>query len=134
MNTNIPSVFAAEAVALQALNLGLQLGLREVEVEVDSWSVIRKLQEKMNDRLEISVYFNDALQLNLRFSLFVFVFTNREANKVAHLLASERIKKGESTYLSNLVPFGVVEAVAEDRQWIEEARKSRERGNEEIKN
>ncbi|XP_040937229.1 uncharacterized protein [Gossypium hirsutum] len=51
MNTNILFVFAAEAVAcVQALNLGLQLGLREVETEGDSWSVVRKLQEKMNDR------------------------------------------------------------------------------------
>ncbi|KAA3469669.1 reverse transcriptase [Gossypium australe] len=43
MHANIPSVFAAEAVAcLQALNLGLHLGLREV----DSRSVLRKLQEE----------------------------------------------------------------------------------------
>ncbi|KAK5784274.1 hypothetical protein PVK06_038797 [Gossypium arboreum] len=107
MNTNILFVFAAEAVAcVQALNLGLQLGLREVETEGDSWSVVRKLQEKMNDR--------------------------SEANKVAHLLASEGIKKGESTYLSSLVPSGVAEVVAEDRRWMDEARESRERGNEEM--
>lgn len=133
MNTNIPSVFAAEAVAcVQALNLGVQLGLREVEVEGDSQSVIRKLQKKMNDSSEISVYINEALKLSLSFSLCVFLFTNREANKVAHFLASEGIKKGDSTYLLNLVPSGVAEMVAEDKRWTEEARESRRRGNEEL--
>ncbi|KAK5832572.1 hypothetical protein PVK06_016374 [Gossypium arboreum] len=41
MNSKILSVFVTEVVAcLQALKLGLQLGLREVEVEGDSRSVI----------------------------------------------------------------------------------------------
>lgn len=133
INFGAASVFAAEAVAcVQALNLGVQLGLREVEVEGDSQSVIRKLQKKMNDSSEISVYINEALKLSLSFSLCVFLFTNREANKVAHFLASEGIKKGDSTYLLNLVPSGVAEMVAEDKRWTEEARESRRRGNEEL--
>ncbi|XP_016681200.1 uncharacterized protein [Gossypium hirsutum] len=45
MHANIRSVFAAEVMAcLQALNLGLHLGLREVEIERDSRSMIHKLQ------------------------------------------------------------------------------------------
>ncbi|KAG8488152.1 hypothetical protein CXB51_018799 [Gossypium anomalum] len=51
MHVNIPSTFAAKAMAyFQALNLGLFLGLREVEIEGDSRSVIRKLQEEKEDR------------------------------------------------------------------------------------
>ncbi|KAK5818527.1 hypothetical protein PVK06_023468 [Gossypium arboreum] len=44
INSNILSVFAAEAVpCFQALQLGLQLDLREVEIKGDSRTVIRKL-------------------------------------------------------------------------------------------
>lgn len=61
VNFDAASVFAVEVVAcLQALKLGLQLRLREVEVECDSRSVIRKLQEENEDRSEISVYIKDS--------------------------------------------------------------------------
>lgn len=43
--------FAVEAMAcFQELNLGLFLGLREVEIEIDSRLVIHKLQEENEDR------------------------------------------------------------------------------------
>lgn len=45
LHVNVPSAVAAEALAcFQALDLGVQLGLKEVEVEGDSRPVIRKLQ------------------------------------------------------------------------------------------
>ncbi|KAK5810549.1 hypothetical protein PVK06_025861 [Gossypium arboreum] len=103
MNSNIPSAFAAEAVAcLHALQLGLHLGLKEVEIEGDSWTTC------------------------------VFLFTNRDANKVAHLITSEGIRRRESTYLANQVFSGAVETVAEDRRRTESMRdlRSRRRGEE----
>ncbi|KAH1030126.1 hypothetical protein J1N35_046061 [Gossypium stocksii] len=43
---NIPTAFAIEAmVCLQVIHLGLYLGIRKVEIEGDSRTVIRKLQE-----------------------------------------------------------------------------------------
>ncbi|KAK5818517.1 hypothetical protein PVK06_023458 [Gossypium arboreum] len=120
MNLNIPSVFSTEAVAcLQALKLRLQLGLREIKVEGDSRTIIRKLQEKTEDRSKISGYIKDAQYLCCQFNLCVFLFTNREANRVAHCLTQEGLKKRESTYLKNMVPLGVVEAMAEDRRRME---------------
>ncbi|XP_017624602.1 uncharacterized protein LOC108468221 [Gossypium arboreum] len=103
MNSNIPSAFAAEAVAcLHALQLGLHLGLKEVEIEGDSWTTC------------------------------VFLFTNRDANEVAHLITSEGIRRRESTYLANQVFSGAVETVAEDRRRTESMRdlRSRRRGEE----
>ncbi|KAK5813261.1 hypothetical protein PVK06_028709 [Gossypium arboreum] len=117
MNVNIPSTFAAEAVAcFQALKIDLHLGLREVEVEGDSRSVISKLQEKNEDRSEIAAFINDSKNLSLGFRFCVFLFTNRESNKVAHLIASEGIKKRKTTYLLNLVLSSVAEVVADDRK------------------
>ncbi|KAH1106130.1 hypothetical protein J1N35_009898 [Gossypium stocksii] len=117
MNFNISSAFVAEAVAcLQALNLGLQLGLKNVEVEGDSHSVIQKLQEKKDDRSEISMYLKDSLALSANFDSCIFLFTNREANKVAHELAQEGLTRRELVYLSDRVLSEAVEAVAEDKR------------------
>lgn len=93
----------------------LNLGLREVEIEGDSRSVIRKLEEK-EDRSDIAVFIHDSKNLCLDFQTCIFLFTNREANKVEHIIASEGIKRRESTYLANQVHSGAAEMVAEDRR------------------
>ncbi|KAA3472099.1 reverse transcriptase [Gossypium australe] len=84
INKNIPSAFAAEALACyQALELGVQLGLRDVEVEGDSQTVIRKLQEENEDRSEIATYIADSKKMTFLFISCVFLFQNREANEEA---------------------------------------------------
>ncbi|KAK5802518.1 hypothetical protein PVK06_030118 [Gossypium arboreum] len=136
MNSNIPSAFAAEAVAcLQGLQLGLHLGLREVEVEGDSRTVICKLQVEQEDRSEISVFINDSKKLSLGFQTCVFLFTNRDVNKVAHLIASEGIRRRESTYMVNQVLSVAAEIVAEDQKRTQSMRELRSRrvGDEEKK-
>lgn len=117
---------------LYALQLGLHLGLKEVEIEGDSRTVIRKLQMEHEDRSEVAVYINDSKKLSLGFQTCVFLFTNRDANKVAHLITSEGIRRRESTYLANQVFSGAVETVAEDRRRTESMRdlRSRRRGEE----
>lgn len=120
------SAFAAEAVAcLQALQLGLYLGLRKVEIEGDSRTVIRKLQVEYEDRSEIAVFINDSKKLSLGFQTCVFLFTNRDVNKVAHLIASEGIRMRESTYLVNQVFSVTAEMVAEDQRKTESMRELR---------
>ncbi|PPS04457.1 hypothetical protein GOBAR_AA16206 [Gossypium barbadense] len=104
---------------VEALKLGLQLGLRAIEVEGNSRTIIRKLQEEKEDRSKISVYIKDA----------------QEANRVAHCLAQEGLKKRESTYLTNLISPGAVEAIAEDRRQMEVVVKQSEKmQNEEGQN
>lgn len=115
-----PSVFVAEAVAyFQAMQLSIHLGLREVKIEGDSRSVIRKLQKEQEDRSEITAFIKDSKSLSLGFQTCVFLFTNRKANKVAHIIASEGIIMRKSTYLENLVPPGATGLVAEDRRRME---------------
>ncbi|XP_052485099.1 uncharacterized protein LOC128040401 [Gossypium raimondii] len=123
MHVNILSAFAAEVMAcLQALNLGLHLGLREIKIEGDSHSVIRKLQAEEEDRSEIEAYIKDSKQLSLGFGSCAFRFIHRESNKVAHIIATEGIKKSETTYLMHMVPSGVEGAVDADRRWTESMR------------
>lgn len=102
---------------LQAINLGLNLRLKAIKIEGDSRSVICKLQAKEEDRSEIEVYIKDSKQLNLGFGYCVFRFTHKESNKVAHILATEGIKKRETTYQMNMVPSVAEEAVDADRRW-----------------
>lgn len=112
------SAFAAKVVAgLQALQLEFHLGLREVEIEGDSRPVIRKLQEKLEDRSEIVMFINDSKNLRLGFQVCVFFFTNRESNKVAYVIASKGLRKRETTYLENQVLSGTIDVMAEDRRW-----------------
>ncbi|KAK5785674.1 hypothetical protein PVK06_040279 [Gossypium arboreum] len=49
----------------------------------------------------------------------------RESNKLAHLIASEGIKKRETTYLMNLVSSSAEEVVVDDRRWTEVMRETR---------
>ncbi|KAA3489700.1 cinnamoyl-CoA reductase 1-like [Gossypium australe] len=78
--------------------------------------MIRKLQEKKEDRFEIAAYVEDSKKMSLSFKYCAFLFLNREANEVTHLIATEGIKKGENTYLSQRVSSGAEAAVTNDRR------------------
>ncbi|KAH1090353.1 hypothetical protein J1N35_017610 [Gossypium stocksii] len=88
---------------LVALNLGLYLELREVEIKGDSCSVICKLQEEKEDKSEIEAFIKDSKHLSLGFESCVFCYIYLESNKVTHLIATEGLKKRETTYLVNMV-------------------------------
>ncbi|KAA3483062.1 reverse transcriptase [Gossypium australe] len=128
INKNIPSVFATNALACyQAIDLGFQLGLWEVEIEGDARTVIRKLQEKKEDRSKIAAYIKDSKEMVLQFRYCVFLFQNREANEVAHKIASKGLKRKGNNYLSQRVPTGAESAVMEDRRWTENEQETRRR-------
>ncbi|KAG8486187.1 hypothetical protein CXB51_019581 [Gossypium anomalum] len=106
----------------QALNLGLYIELRKVEIEGDSRSVICKLQEEKEDISEIEAFIKDSKHLSLGFESCIFRFIHRESNKVAHLIAIEGLKKRETTYLANMVTSGAEEALVADRSWTKSLR------------
>ncbi|KAK5841196.1 hypothetical protein PVK06_010105 [Gossypium arboreum] len=128
----INTLFPQYVFFQKKIKSSLNLGLREMEIEGDSRSVIRKLEEK-EDRSDIAVFIHDSKNLFLDFQTCIFLFTNREANEVAHIVASEGIKRRESTYLANQVHSGAAEMVAEDRRRTESMRELRRRraGDEE---
>ncbi|KAH1130818.1 hypothetical protein J1N35_002196 [Gossypium stocksii] len=123
IHENIPSSFATEAMArLQALHFRLQLSLRKIGIEGDSRSVIRKLREEKEDRSDIEVFIKDSKHLSLGFESYVFRFITLESNTVAHLLATEGLKREKSTYLSKMVIAGAVEAMVTDQIWTDSMR------------
>ncbi|KAA3474993.1 reverse transcriptase [Gossypium australe] len=127
-NKNILTAFAAEALAcFQAIDLGLQLELRDVEIEGDARTEIKKLQGKEEDRSEIAAYIKDSKEMALQYRRCVFLFLHREANEVAHKIASEGLKKKENTYLLNRVPTGVESAMMADRRRTETEQEQRRR-------
>ncbi|KAK5770438.1 hypothetical protein PVK06_046588 [Gossypium arboreum] len=99
MHAHILYVFVAEAmVCLQAILLGLDLGLLVVEIEGDARSVIQKLQAQEEERFELEIYIKDSKKL-----------------------CSEVIKGRENTYLvSAFAPFAA-EEVNKDWRWVESA-------------
>ncbi|KAA3474494.1 reverse transcriptase [Gossypium australe] len=125
-NKNIPTAFAAEALACyQAILLELQLDLRDVEIEGDARTVIKKLQENGEDRSEIAAYTKDSKEMALRYRHCIFQFLHREANEVSHRIAHEGMKNKENTYLMNRFPLGVESAMMADRRRTEMAHEQR---------
>ncbi|MBA0729128.1 hypothetical protein Golax_025802, partial [Gossypium laxum] len=100
VNIRIPTPFAAEVLAcLQPIQTRLELGFRQVVIEGDTLSVIKKVQSKEEDRSVISPYIDDIKFLNKRFGRCCFKKTSRNGNGVAHGVAKEGLKRNESTYL-----------------------------------
>ncbi|KAK5777230.1 hypothetical protein PVK06_045197 [Gossypium arboreum] len=86
-------------------------------VEGDSWSVICKLQETKENRSAIAEFIEDSKKLSMGFKYCGFLFINMEANEVAHIIATEGIKKGENTYLLQMVPYGTAVVADAERRW-----------------
>ncbi|KAG8477351.1 hypothetical protein CXB51_030023 [Gossypium anomalum] len=102
--------------------MGLDLGIRAVEVEGDSLTIVKMAQMAQmddEDKFEISAYIKDTKSLSKEFQTCIFMHASRSANEVAHLLTTERIKRMEQTYLMNGVPSFANVAVEIDRRWTE---------------
>ncbi|MBA0789291.1 hypothetical protein Gotri_000189 [Gossypium trilobum] len=97
VHDNIPSKFAVEAVAcLQVVTVGRYLGMKYVEIEGDSLTVIKKVKNPNRDKSTIGPYIHDIKEQNATFYECKFQHAKRAANKSAHNLASERLKMGKN--------------------------------------
>ncbi|KAH1090585.1 hypothetical protein J1N35_017842 [Gossypium stocksii] len=104
INSYILTVFVAEALAcLQAVRLGLDLGLQEVVIEGDALTMVKKLQKNRRDESIISAYIEDSKSMCLNFR-----------KCVAHLVATERLRREWNTYLLRGVSNFAVDAVEND--------------------
>lgn len=90
--TRIASSFAAEASAcLHALQLCLDLGFTQIEVEEDALSIKKKCQSNLKDKSEIGSYIRDIQHLRCRFQHLPFRFIPRNLNTIAHTIAQKRV-------------------------------------------
>ncbi|GMJ02408.1 hypothetical protein like AT4G29090 [Hibiscus trionum] len=101
---HVSSNFAAEAwAAKKGIELAIDLRLRNLVIEGDSLTVIKKLRSKGPDSSNISVIMADAKQLLGCLDSYQISFIRRGGNRVAHELARERL------------------SIAVDTTWVEEA-------------
>ncbi|MBA0818780.1 hypothetical protein Gohar_028141, partial [Gossypium harknessii] len=82
--------FAAEALAcLQTIQVVLDLGYRDVVIEGDSRTVVKKLHAQNEDGSVISAYITDAKSLSEICDTCIFKHVLRKENGLAHLLVTE---------------------------------------------
>ncbi|KAG8483101.1 hypothetical protein CXB51_022017 [Gossypium anomalum] len=99
------SAFAAEALACRkATKIALNMQEKEIIIEGDSLSVIKKCKAKGEDKSQIGVYIHDIQQLQSKSSRVRFEYTPRSANGLAHTLATESLRRKEEMYMVEDVP------------------------------
>ncbi|MBA0577875.1 hypothetical protein Golob_000022, partial [Gossypium lobatum] len=105
IHSNIADSFTVEAYAgLQAIKLGIRLGVNKLTVLGDSKTVIKKCQSFFSDKSVIGAIITDIQSLKNRFQEIKFTFVPREQNIYAHTIAKEALRRGESFYLEKEVP------------------------------
>ncbi|KAA3472916.1 reverse transcriptase [Gossypium australe] len=99
-NSNVPTSFTAEAYAgYHAVKLGRSMGFQTVRIKGDSRTVIKKCQTKKTDKSVISAIISDIQELSKQFLKIEFQFINRNENQMAHRIAEEALRRGETVYL-----------------------------------
>ncbi|KAG8500953.1 hypothetical protein CXB51_002956 [Gossypium anomalum] len=119
VSRNIPSIFAAEAIAyLQVVCLGLALRFSDVVVEGDTLTVIRKANSFWSDTLVLGAYIRDIKRWAGFFRQCEFKHVFRTGNTVVDLLAKEELKAGLDFYLCGRVPDFMQRTVECDRRVV----------------
>ncbi|MFQ6670626.1 hypothetical protein Gotur_035462 [Gossypium turneri] len=100
LHSNVSSPFLAEAfTCLQAIKLGISLGLRSVTIRGDSKTVIKKCQSAEMDKSIIGAVIKDIKSHSLLFQEIDFQFIQKSDNFQAHKIAKETLANGEKKYL-----------------------------------
>ncbi|MBA0754024.1 hypothetical protein Gogos_020529, partial [Gossypium gossypioides] len=73
-----------------------------------------KLQKEKEERSEIGAYIFDFRSIYAGYQKCFFRHASRQANRVAHMLATEGLRREEITYLFNGVPHSVADSVDAD--------------------
>lgn len=101
----IPSAFAAEAIACRkGVQMGIRRGWRHLILEGDSLTIVKKCKSKSQDRSMVGVYIFDIQQEIYGLENIRFQYIPRSANGLAHIIATESLRRGEEFYLDRGVP------------------------------
>lgn len=93
-----------------AIKTGLEMGIQNVIIEGDSLTVIKKCRDKLPDKSEIRAY--------IQYIQIQSAHVNREANRIAHVLATEGLIMRKGMYLKGRLPDFLRERTAAG--WIHE--------------
>ncbi|MBA0875689.1 hypothetical protein Goshw_001215 [Gossypium schwendimanii] len=104
--------FTTEAYAgLQAIKLGIRLGVNKIEVMGDSKNVIKKCQSTSIDKSVIGAIIRNIQIHRNSFQETEFIFIPKAKNIYTHTIAKEALRRNESFYLEKEVPEMVRRAV-----------------------
>ncbi|KAA3475505.1 reverse transcriptase [Gossypium australe] len=105
LHEGVVSPFVAEAIACRrATQLALEINNGKVIIEGDSLSIIKKCNTNVIDKSQVGSFIHDIQELKNRVPHVRFEFVPRSANTLAHILATETLRRKESVYLENGVP------------------------------
>ncbi|MBA0875690.1 hypothetical protein Goshw_001215, partial [Gossypium schwendimanii] len=111
-HSNIANPFTTEAYAgLQAIKLGIRLGVNKIEVMGDSKNVIKKCQSTSIDKSVIGAIIRNIQIHRNSFQETEFIFIPKAKNIYTHTIAKEALRRNESFYLEKEVPEMVRRAV-----------------------
>ncbi|KAA3467550.1 reverse transcriptase [Gossypium australe] len=115
LHNGVASAFAVEAIACRkATQIVIEMQKWEVIIEGDSLTIIKKSNKGGFDRSLIGSYINDIHILKSRVTGLIFEFVPRSANTLAHILATEALKRKEGCYLTDGVPCYAESQMKED--------------------
>ncbi|KAK8480350.1 hypothetical protein V6N11_036395 [Hibiscus sabdariffa] len=114
-HTSIADPFIAEAKACEmAVSFAIDLGFRQIQVEGDSLSIIKKLNSIIADKSIISPIVNDIISMRDSFELITFAHVGRLGNEAAHELVRYAAQLDLPRFWFGTVPEVVECAVQRD--------------------
>lgn len=115
LNSNVADAFSVEALAcLQSLTFVKEMGFSQVVVEGDSRMTIMKARRGVTDRSVIGIFIEDIRTMAFNFIAIFFQHVDRDSNIVAHTIAKNGFKLGNSQFWVE-VPHKAAEMVDKDR-------------------
>lgn len=99
------------------MRLAVAQGWIVVEVEGDALAIIKKCKSNIKDFSQVSPQIVDIHQTKCRFQSVEFLHVPKEANHLAHVLATETLKRREEFYLDNGIPNFAEDAWLMERDW-----------------
>lgn len=105
IHQQVVSAFAAEAIACRtATQIGIDMQWPKLIIEGDALSIINKCKVRSKDKSMVRAYIHDIQQLLAKTKICWFEHIPRTANSLAHILATETLKKKDEIYLIENVP------------------------------
>ncbi|KAH1063899.1 hypothetical protein J1N35_028886 [Gossypium stocksii] len=100
IHRGVASAFAEEAIACRrATQVSIDMQNPDTTIEGDSLSVIRKCNDDKMDKSRIGAYIYYIQKMKSAARQLRFVHVTRSANTLAHILATESLKREEEVYL-----------------------------------
>ncbi|MBA0749028.1 hypothetical protein Gogos_002994, partial [Gossypium gossypioides] len=110
LNSNVVDAFSVEALAcLQVLTFAKDMGFSHVVIDGDFRMTIMKARRGITDRSVIGIFTEDIRVMALHFIYVLFQHADRHSNTVAHTIAKNGFKLGNSHFWVEDVPHEAAE-------------------------